>query len=94
LIVTADHGNADCMFEIDQKTGEPALNSTGRRKAKTSHTLNPVPLHVFAPGGRVSLALTGFGSRKPGLANIASTVLSLMGYEAPEGFEPSLIERA
>ena len=47
LIVTADHGNADCMFEIDKKTGEPAVDSAGHVKVKTSHTLNPVPLHIF-----------------------------------------------
>jgi hypothetical protein len=29
--------------------------------------------------------------RSPGLANVAATVLHLLGYRAPEDYEPSLI---
>jgi 2,3-bisphosphoglycerate-independent phosphoglycerate mutase len=90
LLVTADHGNADCMFEIDKKTGEPALDAEGEIKAKTSHTLNPVPLHLYAPGANVSLDTR---RAKPGLANLAATVLSLLGYDAPEDYEPTLLDR-
>jgi len=94
LIVTADHGNADCMFEIDQRTGEPSLDAKGRTRAKTSHTLNPVPLHVHVARGGVRLAGSGVaGNAAPGLANLASTVLSLLGYEAPEDYAPTLVER-
>jgi 2,3-bisphosphoglycerate-independent phosphoglycerate mutase len=91
LLVTADHGNADCMFEIDKKTGEPSLDTEGKTKAKTSHTLNPVPLHVFAPGTRIALDLSVGGREKPGLANVAASVLTLLGYEAPDDYHPSLI---
>ncbi len=89
LVVTADHGNADCMFEIDERTGEAKLGPDGRSKPKTSHTLNPVTLHVYAPSIAVSLASPGKG--RAGLANIAASVLALLGYEAPEDYEPSLI---
>ena len=41
-MITADHGNADAMFELD-KAGNPKLNPDGSKNAKTSHTLNPVP---------------------------------------------------
>jgi 2,3-bisphosphoglycerate-independent phosphoglycerate mutase len=88
LIVTADHGNADCMYEIDKKTGEPARDADGRLKTKTSHTLNPVPLHLFAPGRSVSMKR---GGDSAGLANLAATVLNLMGFEAPEDYQPSLL---
>lgn len=91
LVVTADHGNADCMFEFDKKTGGPALHADGRTKAKTSHTLNAVPLHVFAPGAKLVLNAAANTKAAPGLANLASTVLSLLGYDAPEDFEPTLI---
>ncbi len=88
LIVTADHGNADCMFEIDKKTGEPARDTEGRIKPKTSHTLNAVPMHVFAPGQSLTLdASVG----QPGLAHVAATVLDLLGYAAPDDYAPSLI---
>jgi 2,3-bisphosphoglycerate-independent phosphoglycerate mutase len=88
LIVTADHGNADDMFERDKKTGEPKRGENGRLKAKTSHSLNPVPFHVYAPGAEVALNQK---VRQPGLANVAATVLHLLGYRAPEDYEPSLI---
>ncbi len=61
-LITADHGNADCM--IDEATGEPF----------TAHTTNLVPLLLNQPG--VTL--------KPGrLADIAPTMLDLMGLEKP-----------
>ncbi|MBY0400069.1 2,3-bisphosphoglycerate-independent phosphoglycerate mutase, partial [Myxococcota bacterium] len=88
LVVTADHGNADCMFELDQH-GNPVAAAGGGFKAKTSHTLNPVPLHVFAPGVAVELDP---GVAEPGLANLAATVLHLMGYEAPADYRPSLVK--
>ena len=89
LVVTADHGNADCMFEIDKKTDKPKLGPDGFSRKKTSHTLNAVPLHVFAPGH--DLRLRDPGRTSPGLANLAATVLGLMGFEAPEDFEASLL---
>ena len=91
MIVTADHGNADCMVEIDKKTGEPIVDANGRIKPKTSHTLNPVPLHIYAPSVGLQLDLK---KSHAGLANLASTILNLMGYDAPEGFEESLINRS
>lgn len=91
LVVTADHGNADCMFELDKKSGEPALDADGRPKVKTSHTLNPVPLHVYTPGKAVTLDPNALAGARPGLANLASTVLDLMGLEAPEDYEASLL---
>jgi 2,3-bisphosphoglycerate-independent phosphoglycerate mutase len=103
LIVTADHGNADCMYEMDKKTDEPIVDVKGSIKAKTSHTLNPVPLHVFAPGTPLELVSPklrdSHGTRSaaaagPGLSNLASTVLYLMGYDAPEDYEPGLIKTA
>ena len=88
LIVTADHGNADEMFELD-KNGKPKLDDRGAPRTRTSHTLNPVPCHVFAPGQ--DLRMRGdLGSR--GLANLAATLLHLLGYEAPEGYHPTLLE--
>jgi 2,3-bisphosphoglycerate-independent phosphoglycerate mutase len=89
LIVTADHGNADEMYEHDKKGEKVVFDATGRPKVKTSHTLNPVPLHVYAP------SLTGLslapGASKPGLSNLAATTLHLLGFDAPDGFERSLI---
>jgi 2,3-bisphosphoglycerate-independent phosphoglycerate mutase len=87
LLVTADHGNADEMFEYD-KQGAIAVDKQGKRKAKTSHTLNRVPLYVYAPSVNIRIDPNVKGAR---LANIAATTLQLMGYSAPSGFEPGLI---
>ena len=90
LVVTADHGNADEMFERRQEDRRhPRAASTGSRARKTSHTLNPVPLYVYAPIGRRAVARRA--GRAPGIANVAATVLTLLGYTPPDGYEPSLL---
>ncbi len=62
LLVTADHGNADCMFDENGKVN-------------TAHTTNPVPFTVCKAG--ISL--------KDGkLADIAPTILDVMGLEQPK----------
>ena len=88
-LVTADHGNSDDMFERDKKTGEPQRLEDGSIKIKTSHSLNPVPLYVCDYSGNIDYRLADIPS--PGLANLAATALFLMGYEAPAGYEPSLL---
>ncbi len=88
-IVTADHGNADEMFEIDKKTDQPARTKAGGFKAKTSHTLNPVPCVFYDNQHRDAYDLSGIA--QPGLANLAATVVNLLGYAAPEMWRPSLL---
>ncbi|MBW2460635.1 MAG: 2,3-bisphosphoglycerate-independent phosphoglycerate mutase [Deltaproteobacteria bacterium] len=89
LIVTADHGNADEMFLRDKKSGDAILDADGVPLPKTSHTLSPVPLHIYAPTAP-NLALRS-DVRRPGISNLASTCLALLGLEAPEGYDASLI---
>lgn len=79
LVFTADHGNAEEMFQ--EKDGE--------RVVKTSHTLNPVPFIIHDPAYDDEYAMAGL--REPGLANVAATLLNLLGYHAPEDYEPSLV---
>jgi 2,3-bisphosphoglycerate-independent phosphoglycerate mutase len=79
------------MFEIDAKTGGFQKDSeTGKLKNKTSHTLNPVPVIIYDPefGGEYELDP---GVEKPGLGNVAATLLNLLGYDAPEDYLPSLV---
>ena len=88
-LITADHGNADEMFELDKKTKQPAQNKDGSFKAKTAHTLNPVPLILvdYATGGQLTLVQ----SETAGLSNIAATVANLLGYEAHPAWDASLL---
>ena len=89
-LITADHGNADEMAELDKKTGAPKLNKDGSYKAKTSHTLNPVPLVIYdnfyADAYTVKEDKGTFG-----LSNVAATAVNLLGYAAPEMWDESVL---
>jgi len=89
-LITADHGNADEMYELDKKTREPARNPDGSFKAKTAHTLNPVPLILYdnSSGGKLGLRQTDTA----GLSNIAATVANLLGLEKHPDWDESLLE--
>jgi 2,3-bisphosphoglycerate-independent phosphoglycerate mutase len=89
-LITADHGNADEMFELDKKTGQPATNKDGTFKAKTAHTLNPVPLLLVdnVTGGKLGLKQT----EKAGLSNIAATVANLLGLDKHAAWDESLLD--
>lgn len=89
-LITADHGNADEMFELDKKTRLPARNQDGSFKAKTAHTLNPVPLILFdkVSGGRLGLRQTATA----GLSSIAATVANLAGFEKHDKWDDSVLE--
>jgi 2,3-bisphosphoglycerate-independent phosphoglycerate mutase len=85
-IVTADHGNADEMYEHDKKTKGVSRKADGSPRAKTSHTLNPVPFHLYGPAGLALRDVPGAG-----LANVAATVCELLGFQPPSDWEPSLL---
>lgn len=89
-IITADHGNADEMFEMDKKTGLPKVGKDGRMKAKTSHTLNPVPCIIY-DNTDAKEHYTVKKDGKFGLSNVAATTVNLLGYEAPEMWDESII---
>jgi 2,3-bisphosphoglycerate-independent phosphoglycerate mutase len=89
-IVTADHGNAEEMFQFDEKTGEPIKNPDGSIAAKTSHTLNPVPCIFYAGQAPVSLRIRS--DRELGLSNLAATIVNLLGYQAAELWDPGILE--
>jgi len=78
-VVTADHGNADEMF----------TEKNGKKVVRTAHTLNPVPFVIMdsAYQGEYQMA----DLEKKGLSNVAATLLNLLGFEKPEGYDPSLI---
>ena len=90
-LITADHGNADEMYEINKKTKSPATNEDGSFKAKTSHTLNPVPCIIY-DNKYSDLYTVKEDKGEFGLSNVAATLVNLMGYEAPEIWDESMIE--
>lgn len=88
MVVTADHGNADDMYEHG-KDGSVKLKKDGEPKSKTSHSLNPVPCIVCdsAYNGEYSKELkTGLG-----ISSIPATLMNLLGYDAPADYDSSVI---
>ncbi len=88
LIVTADHGNADDMYEHNKKDGKVTVVD-GVKKVKTSHSLNPVPCIVYDPEGHgeyESALNEGLG-----ISSIAATVMNLLGFEAPADYDRSVL---
>ena len=83
-VITADHGNADEMYELDKKTKQPKVG-----KAKTSHTLNPVPCIIYDNFYADSYTVKDGAF---GLSNVAATTVNLLGYEAPDMWDQSIIE--
>lgn len=91
LIVSADHGNADDMYEHDKKTGKTKVDKeSGKIKVKTSHSLNPVPVYVYDPAGTAKVRLAKHEGL--GISSLAATTLRLLGFEPPEGYDPSVVD--
>lgn len=80
LLVMADHGNAEEMYQLKDKT---------KKVAKTSHTLNPVPFILYGKGIKNYRIKEG----KFGLANIASTVATLFDITPNPNWLESIVEK-
>ncbi len=89
LVVSADHGNADDMYEHDKKSGK-VRTENGRIKVKTSHSLNPVPVYIYDPAGTARLKLRS--KQGLGISSLAATCLSLLGFEPPSGYDPGIVD--
>ena len=89
MILTADHGNSDDMFEHD-KNGNVKHDEKGEIRRKTSHSLNPVPCVIYDPTneerGNAELA-EGLG-----ISSISATCAELLGFVPPETYDPSVFK--
>lgn len=91
LLISADHGNADDMYEHDKATGAVKVDlATGRIKVKTSHSLNPVPAYLYEPTGRIPITINR--RRGLGISSLAATCLTLLGFVPPRDYAPSICE--
>jgi len=77
LVITADHGNADEMYDKKKKDDDPI-------KPKTSHTLSPVPFMIYNADVKIK-------DGQYGLSNIAATVFKLMGLQVPATWDEAMI---
>jgi len=76
VLVTADHGNADQMTETKK----------GKTSVRTAHSLNPVPFIIYDREQNWTIKEGSYG-----LANVAPTVVKMMGLTAPDCWEASMV---
>ena len=76
VLITADHGNADQMTETKK----------GKTSVRTAHSLNSVPFIIYDKDRIWEVKDGAYG-----LANVAPTVVKMMGLAAPECWEESMI---
>jgi 2,3-bisphosphoglycerate-independent phosphoglycerate mutase len=93
MVITADHGNSDDMYEHEKK-GAVIHNADGTPKAKTSHSLNPVPCIVYDPEYK------GEYPQEPkekclneglGISSIATSCMQLLGFVPPDDYDKSVL---
>lgn len=90
LLVTADHGNCEVLHERD-KNGRTLYQPDGSAVPKKSHTLSPVPFVVV---DFVERSLRVSGRSDLGLANIAATLLELLGLPVPADYAEPVVTAA
>ena len=90
LVVTADHGNADEMFQRDKK-GKVIRDAHGQTIAKTSHTLSPVPFFIHDPMRGDRYEIDPARAQGAGIASVTATCLELLGFVPPDDLESSLL---
>ena len=79
LVVTADHGNSDQMLEKNKK---------GAISVRTAHSLRPVPFIIHDADERHEM-----DTESPfGLANVAPTVVELLGLKPYDCWEKSMLK--
>ena len=76
VLITADHGNADQMTETKK----------GKTAVRTAHSLNPVPFIIYDKDQAWTIRDGEYG-----LANVAPTVVTMLGLSAPDCWESSMI---
>lgn len=94
LMITADHGNADEMFDAKETDFPNWKTSTPRPTPKTAHTVNPVPFVIFDPLNQSQWKLNSAVTDGACLANVANTVLTLLGMPTRDLYFPSLVIKA
>ena len=90
LVCSADHGNSDDMVQLEKKTHALMRDEAGNLLMKTSHSLNPVPVYVYDPAGTANVRSAAVDGA--GISSLAATSITLLGFEPPEGYTPSLVE--
>ncbi|MBA3394239.1 MAG: 2,3-bisphosphoglycerate-independent phosphoglycerate mutase [Deltaproteobacteria bacterium] len=91
LVVTADHGNADEMFQRDKAGKVQRAKLTGQPVVKTSHSLNAVPFLIHDLHRADHYEIDADRASHGGIANVTATCIELLGLVPPDDLEPSLL---
>lgn len=91
LVITADHGNADEMYQRDKAGKVQRDKASGRPVVKTSHTLNAVPFLIHDHARSDRYEIDPARAAGAGIANVTATCLELLGFVPPDDLEPSLL---
>ncbi|HBM17548.1 MAG TPA: 2,3-bisphosphoglycerate-independent phosphoglycerate mutase [Lentisphaeria bacterium] len=88
LLITADHGNCDDMYQHDKK-GNAVTDKSGHIEAKTSHSLNQVPFIVYDPEykGDYKTEL----NQGLGISSVTATTIDFLGFIPPQEYDKSII---
>ena len=89
LCLTADHGNSDDMYE-HAKDGSVKKDKSGEPKAKTSHSLNPVPGIIYDPEYKGEYDNTKLNDGL-GISSWPATLMTLMGFVPPSDYDKSMV---
>jgi len=89
MVITADHGNSDDMYEHDKKTGAVSLKEDGTPITKTSHSLNPVPCIVYDPESKGEYP--NELNEGLGISSVAATCIQLLGLVPPDDYDKSVL---
>ncbi|MBI9100259.1 MAG: 2,3-bisphosphoglycerate-independent phosphoglycerate mutase [Spirochaetaceae bacterium] len=89
MIISADHGNSDDMFEHDKK-GEVKTKADGSPQSKTSHSLNPVPCIIYDPKYKGEYAREL--KEGLGISSLAAACIELLGFLPPEDYDKSVLD--
>ena len=80
------------MVQLDKKTNELMRDAEGQLLLKTAHSLNPVPVYIYDPTGTAQANVAALDT--PGISSLAATSITMLGFEPPEGYTPSLVNVA
>jgi len=95
VVLTADHGNSDDMYEHDKKTGDVSRKEDGTPITKTSHSLNPVPCIIYDPeckGEYTNDPKDNCLNEGLGISSIAATCIQLLGFLPPDDYDKSVLK--
>ena len=87
MFVTADHGNADQMYETK---GDKVLTENGKKKVRTAHSLNKVPFIIYDPSYEQHKDYELKLNEGLGISSIPATTLNFLNIPVPADYDKTI----